>query len=231
MERRFIQQQRAGVTVETRADGGKFIIGYGAVFYRAGDPGTEFVLWDDAYGKAVERIQPGAFDAALRLDDVRGLKNHDPNYLLGRTKSGTMKLSVDERGLKYAISAPDTQVARDAMTEIARGDMSGSSFAFAIRDGGQRWTYEYDKDGRETATRDLLNLELFDVSPVAFPAYEGTTTGIRSRPDAAKDEARASYEADKYAKEAERTVVGMGAAFGAAFGAAVAARARACEVG
>jgi HK97 family phage prohead protease len=67
---------------------------YGAVFFDPDDSGTEYEMYDDVF----ERIMPGAFDKALREDDVRGTFNHDSSCLLGRTASGTMRLSVDRRG-------------------------------------------------------------------------------------------------------------------------------------
>ncbi|WP_134736933.1 HK97 family phage prohead protease, partial [Escherichia coli] len=73
------------------------ILGYGSVFNSRSEP-----LWGFR-----EIIKPGAFDDVLN-DDVRGLFNHDPNFILGRSSAGTLSLSVDERGLRYDIVAPDT---------------------------------------------------------------------------------------------------------------------------
>lgn len=74
-----------------------------------------------------EIIKPGAFDSVL-TDDVRALFNHDPNFILGRSASGTLQLSLDDRGLKYDIDAPDTQTIRDlVLAPMLRGDISQSS--------------------------------------------------------------------------------------------------------
>lgn len=161
------------VGVVERADGKKVISGYAAVFYDPSDPGTEYRMWSDM----VERIMPGAFDDALREDDVRGLFNHEDNNILGRTKSGTMRLSVDKRGLKYEIDPPDTQCARDLMQSLARGDVDGSSFLFrpvenTYRDVDDLWIIERRK------------VKLFDVGPVCFPAYAATEANVRSAADA-----------------------------------------------
>ncbi|MDN8705120.1 HK97 family phage prohead protease, partial [Staphylococcus aureus] len=73
-------------------------------------------------------------------DDVRGLFNHDPNYILGRTTAGTLSLSVNERGLVYDITAPDTQTIRDlVLAPMQRGDINQSSFAFRVARDGEDW--------------------------------------------------------------------------------------------
>ena len=85
------------------------ITGVGAVFFDPRDAGTEFELYEDVR----ERIMPGAFDRCLRQrQDVRGLFNHDPNCLLGRTAAGTMNLSVDKRGLVVEITDAGRQKLR-----------------------------------------------------------------------------------------------------------------------
>jgi HK97 family phage prohead protease len=171
MERRMTPSGE--IKVEKRADGGSTVTGYAAVFYRDGDPGTEYRLGPDV----VERIAPTAFQRALQeKHDARALFNHDPNMLLGRASAGTLRLSVDQRGLRYEIDIPDTNVGKDVATSIARGDLSGSSFAFRINGkGGQRF-----EKGKEQDVRNILDVDLFDVGPVTYPAYEGTTTGLRS---------------------------------------------------
>ena len=161
------------VSLESRADGKKVITGYAAVFYDPNDPGTEYRMWSDM----VERIMPGAFDKALREDDVRGLFNHDDSAILGRTKSGTMRLSVDRKGLKYEIDPPDTSCARDLMQSLARGDVDGSSFLFQPVVNTYR-----EVDGVYFVERN--EVKLFDVGPVAFPAYESTEASVRSVADA-----------------------------------------------
>ena len=171
MERRMTPAGE--IKVETRADGGKTLAGYAAVFHRDGDAGTEYRLGPDI----VERIAPTAFNRALQeKHDARALFNHDPNMLLGRAGAGTLRLSVDPRGLRYEIDIPDTQVGKDVATSIARGDLSGSSFAFSIKGkDGQRF-----EKGKDYDVRHILDVDLYDVGPVTYPAYEGTTTGLRS---------------------------------------------------
>lgn len=171
MERRMTPAGQ--IKVETRADGGKAIVGYAAVFHREGDAGTEYRLGTDV----VERIAPTAFDRALKeKHDARALFNHDPNMLLGRAAAGTLRLTRDDTGLRYEIDLPDTQVGKDVAASIARGDLSGSSFAFSIKGkDGQRF-----EKGKEYDVRHILDVDLYDVGPVTYPAYEATTAGLRS---------------------------------------------------
>lgn len=143
------------------------IAGYGAVFNQRSD-----LLG----GIFVEIIAPGSFDEVLN-QDVRGLFNHDPNYLLGRTVSGTLRLSVDQRGLAYEIDTPNTQTIRDLVVEpLKRGDMSGSSFAMRVAPGGDTW---HEEDG--VIVRTIYKIaELRDVGPVSFPAYPDSSAAQRS---------------------------------------------------
>ena len=150
--------------VEQREDGKKLIRGHAAVFNSETDLG-----WFR------ERIAPGAFSEPIGKDDVRALFNHDENFILGRNKAGTLTMREDEQGLYVEIDPPDTQVARDLVTSIERGDISQMSFGFqTIKDS---WETE------ENAAKDLRTLEkvkLWDVSPVTFPAYQETDVAVRS---------------------------------------------------
>ena len=157
-------ERRALAGVEVRADGEPAITGYAAVFNSLSEE-----LWGFR-----EIIMPGAFDRALKeKHDVRALVNHDPNQIIGRTKSGTLKLDVDDKGLKVDITPPDTQVGRDVLASLKRGDIDGMSFAF--RTISDQWRTE---DGEEI--RELLDLELVDVSVVAYPAYSDTSVSARA---------------------------------------------------
>ncbi len=179
MERRHCPQKTSRVTLEKRSDSSTAIVGLAAVYYD-GTLETEYELWKGT----VERIMPGAFDVAIKQNDTRGLFNHDPNNLLGRQSAGTLKLASVDRGLQYEIDAADTTVSRDVQEHVRRNDLQGSSFSFRITD--ERW----HEDG-DTEVREILAVELFDVGPVTFPAYDSTTTGLRS---AGTDEAQRSYD-------------------------------------
>lgn len=162
-----------GLPVEVRDKAGTagVLSGYGAVFYNAADPGTEYDIFGDGY--VLERIDAGAFDRAIREDNVAGLVNHDPNLLLGRTKAGTMRLSVDAKGLRYEVDLADTQAGRDARTSALRGDLDGSSFSFSVD--AEEWSRVGDNQ-----VRTLKSVRLFDVGPVVFPAYTATTSEARA---------------------------------------------------
>lgn len=142
------------------------IVGHAAVYDQEAEIGRWFR----------EVIRRGAFESALKGgDDVRALFNHDPNLVLGRGRAGTLRLAEDGTGLRVEIDPPDTQVARDLVASIARGDVSQMSFAFrTIED---RWTYS-EEPGKPDF-REILKVELFDVSPVTFPAYTTTDVGLR----------------------------------------------------
>ena len=107
-----------------------------------------------------ERITEGAFDRAIEeQQDVRALWNHDPNFVLGRTKSGTLKLSSDSHGLKVDINPPDTQWAKDLVESVRRGDVDQMSFGFIVRK--DKW---YEDRDTGIAKRELIDVDLFDVS-------------------------------------------------------------------
>jgi len=126
-------------------------------------------------GGFYEVIAPGAFANTIKTADVRALFNHDPNFILGRTKSGTLALSEDEKGLSVRISPPDSIWANDLLQSIQRGDIDQMSFGFSVGEAGQRW----QRSGGDVI-RTLLEVALFDVSPVTYPAYPQTDVSARS---------------------------------------------------
>jgi uncharacterized protein len=165
-----IVERRAFNTIFKRAEGtGRTVTGYAAVF------NSETVIG----GWYKEVIEPGAFDEAIAASDCRALFNHDGNCLLARQSSGTLKLSLDERGLVYEFESPDTTVGNDILVMMERGDLKESSFAFTVKE--QEWREEKDEDGDWEYTRVIKKVEmLYDVSPVTYPAYADTTVAKRS---------------------------------------------------
>lgn len=170
------------------------ISGYGAVFYRSDDPGTEFTLMPGVR----ERILPGAFDGIER-EDVRSTFNHDMSALLGRTKSGTLRLSVDEYGLRYEVDInPDDVQAMSTLAKIRRGDVDGSSFWFYIEDEER---VEDDETG--DSVYEIRKVRVVEVGPVSVPAYQATTAEQRSAHIEARRQQLAAIEAQR-AKAIER---------------------------
>lgn len=123
-----------------------------------------------------EVIRPGAFARALKeKQDVRALLNHDPSLILGRTKAKTLQLRENEKGLFSRIKLPRTSVGRDIAESVGRGDVDGMSFQFMVRK--QNITPETSKTKR---LREILDVDLFDVSVVTFPAFPQTKVGLKS---------------------------------------------------
>jgi HK97 family phage prohead protease len=129
-----------------------------------------------------EVLDRGAFDDVLK-DDVRALFNHESSAILARSKNGegTLKIGTDDVGLWYEFIPPDTQVGRDLVTSLQRGDVDQSSFSFTVSPEGQRWEEKRNGDGPMVATRTITKVSrLYDVSPVTYPAYPDATVALRS---------------------------------------------------
>lgn len=132
-----------------------------------------FETLSDDLGGFREKIERGAFKDAIK-GDVRALFNHDPNMVLGRTTAGTLELEETRDGLAMTVTPPDTQVARDLMTSIERGDITGQSFSFETE--VDEW--ESVENGPDIRTLKKIRA-VFDVGPVTFPAYPDTDVAIR----------------------------------------------------
>ena len=143
----------------------KQIIGHAAVFNRN----------SQNLGGFIEQVAPGAFTKTIGEADVRALINHDPNLILGRNVSDTLTLEEDDTGLAYEITPPDTSVARDWLILMERGDITQSSFSFRPID------VEWGLTSDDFPLRRLLEVALYDVSPVTFPAYPDADSGVSGR--------------------------------------------------
>jgi HK97 family phage prohead protease len=169
IERRFVKK---GAQVRATKSETPGIEGYASVF------NEEYVLWDSGSFRMVEIVKPGTFTRALEeKQDVRCLFNHDANFLLGRTEAGTLRLKQDDKGLQFENDLPDTQIGKDVRTSVDRKDLDGCSFAFTVTK--QSWREE-TKDGKTISTREIEEVDLFDVGPVTYPAYEGTSVSARA---------------------------------------------------
>ena len=133
-----------------------------------------FDVLSEDLGGFKEKIRKGAFANSIKVDDIRALFNHDSNYVLGRNTSGSLILAEDDLGLAIEIDPPDTQFAKDLMTLIGRGDISGMSFGFIVN------VDEWDSTDKDNVIRTLIDISLWDVSPVTYPVYPTTDIGIKS---------------------------------------------------
>lgn len=141
---------------------GRRIEGYAATFGAEARIGNDFT----------EVIAPGAFRSALG-GDVLALFDHNPSKVLGRTRSGTLRLTEDSKGLAFSLDLPDTAAGRDVQALAERGDLGGMSFGFTIPKGGEAW--QGDK-------RTLRAVNLMEISVVsAWPAYPDTSLALRNR--------------------------------------------------
>lgn len=147
------------------------LVGYAAVFNS---------LSEDLGGFR-ESIRPGAFKESLaRGDDIRALFGHDSNAVIGRRSASTLSLTEDEKGLKVEVAIPDTSVGRDLVVSVKRGDITGMSFGFSVVK--QDWA-KVNRDGDVVYRRELIAVDLFEVSAVAWPAYVDTSVEARSKSD------------------------------------------------
>lgn len=155
-----------GIDLQTRSEESEKVIeGYFVVF------NTETELFPGAF----EEIAPGAFDNTMN-NDVRALINHDTAYVLGRTKSGTLQLKVDSKGLWGSIKINENDT--DAMNlyeRVKRGDVDQCSFGFNIL----KEDTDYRDDG--TIKWTIREIDLHEVSVVTFPAYGDTSVQARMK--------------------------------------------------
>ncbi len=177
-------------------NGGTIIEGHAAVFDS----------WSETLGGIFpfkEIVRKGAFNESIGKDDIRALFNHDPNYVLGRNRAGTLELVEDEIGLRVRITPPETSWAKDIQTSIKRGDITQMSIGFIVEE--DKWSTENGMDVRE-----IRKVQLFDVSPVTFPAYTATDVGVRAMQEyngykaEQRNREEAAENAAKKAKEQEK---------------------------
>lgn len=159
-------RERRSAQIEVRAKGRR-LEGYAALFDVQTTIGGSFT----------ETIKPGAFRRSLTGDlltrvDILALVDHDPSRVLARTRSGTLRLAEDSRGLAFDLDVPETSHGRDVLALAERGDLGGMSFGFTVPHDGDDWR------GRK---RELRQVNLHEISIVqSWPAYDGTIVYARS---------------------------------------------------
>ncbi|MFB6556190.1 phage major capsid protein [Streptomyces sp. NPDC056405] len=153
--------------IETRAapqplntDGARKLTGYAVVFNSPTRIGT-----------FTESISPRAWTNTG--DDVLAAWNHDSGSILGRTRSGTLTLTVDSIGIRYDVDLPDTELGRSVHELVKRGDVYGSSFTFIVDD--EEWDYSGD-----IPHRTVIAMRVIELGPVHTPAYPDATVSARA---------------------------------------------------
>src|SRR5216684_1932 len=178
--------------IESGEDGKKYFTGHAAPFNSRSE------ILADKHGRFQEIIRPGAFSRAIsERQDVRHLINHDPSLLLGRTGTqGTTELFEDEIGLGFKTLMGSRTYERDLEQSLERGDISGCSFAFTVHGkDGQRWSQ--DPQNKAMELRELLDLDIGDVSIVTYPTYSQTSAAVSLRtlfPDCIPEEISSHLE-------------------------------------
>lgn len=146
---------------------GKTLSGYAVVF---NSPSKDL-------GGFTEVVSPKAFDG-VDLSNVLMLANHDYSQVLASVKAGTLKLAVDDKGLHFDATLPNTSFANDVYEEVSSGNVDSASFSFAVAQDGD--TFTKDDSGKVVRTINSVK-SLFDVSVVAVPAYDSTSVAVDSR--------------------------------------------------
>jgi HK97 family phage prohead protease len=165
-------QERRYVTLDNRAvtrDGDTIgFRGHAALFERRTWIGPKkWGFW--------EQVARGAFTKSIGESDVRFLINHNPDLVLARTSSETLRLAEDSVGLLADADLAPTSYGRDLAISLERGDVSQMSFAFEVV--RESW----ETLGDDTELRTIDEARLWDVSAVTFPAYEDTDASLRAQ--------------------------------------------------
>lgn len=178
-------QRRLALPPTVRASGdpakpGSKLAGYAARFGVESSVLYDCSIYCDPDGQPlpfVEVLDRGVFDRTLRdMPDVRALYNHDTSAVLGRTASGTLRLSVDDEGLLFEDDLPDTIDGQRARELVRRGDIDGCSFGFSIV------RNQLTQRSGLPAVHTIFDVDLYEISiAVAFPAYPQTDVALRTK--------------------------------------------------
>jgi len=165
-EVRDMERRTLDIGLEVREDGDRRVLtGIAAPF----NSRSEDLGW------FVEELAPGAFDEAIKRSDAAALFNHNPDNLLGRQSSGSLRLEETDNGLRYEVDLPQTPLADSVRELVKRGDLRGNSFAFTVAT--DEWSSL--EDGRQL--RRVMKVDrLYDVGPVVYPAYKATCVSTRA---------------------------------------------------
>jgi HK97 family phage prohead protease len=131
-------------------------------------------------GTFKEIIQRGAItEDTIKASDVFAVIDHDRQRgILARSRNGvgSLKLEIDDKGLKYSFTLPDTQIGAELRSHLERGEITNSSFAFSVT--ADDWAFD---TVTQLYTRHVKSIDyIYDISPVFNAAYEGTEVALRS---------------------------------------------------
>ena len=150
-------------------DDGNVIEGYPIVYDQIADIG-----WFR------EKIARGAATNALKTSDEFVLFNHDPNFPLARRSNGSLEVTEDDHGVKIKADLSKSARGREVHEMVKAGLIDKMSFAFST----EKESWEYSKDKNESDLRTVEEFrELYDYSPVTYPAYKQTELQARSAQD------------------------------------------------
>lgn len=167
---------RDGLEFRERQEGDKTVRTIAGVILYDTDSEVMQDLWGDEF---VEQIAKGAFDRSIRENRILVLWSHDARQVLASTSNGTLRLDNRDDGLHWEADLPDTTAGRDAWESIKRGDVDGVSFGFIARK--EKWSKEDRGEGQKPLyRRTILDADLRELSPVAFPAYPANSVHVRS---------------------------------------------------
>src|SRR4030095_2630599 len=160
-------ERRSVVGLEVRQGGGQpsRLRGYAAVFNSQSLD----------LGGFVEIIRPGAFTRSLKDTDVFAFVEHDPAQIIGRRSAGTLVIGEDAHGLHVEITPIKPRAREHVIENVGVGHLDAMSFAFRVPPDGDQWDLKATPPRRE-----LLQVNLREVSVVAMPAYPATEVAMRS---------------------------------------------------
>lgn len=172
IERRFLRQSE----IRVLSEGSRTIRGYGVVFNRESQT-------LNAGGRRFKEVVRPESAQGVDLSAVLSMHNHNSSRLLGNTRSGTMRVGVDEVGIWYEVDLPESPTGEDVLQSVARGDTQDSSFQFTLTDKGDKWEM---RNG--ILYRDILQFAgIFEMGPVSEGAYPDTTVAQRNMERQARD--------------------------------------------
>lgn len=172
---RTLDVQLSHLTTRQSGDGTMKIGGYAALYNQPSQP-LPFI----------EYIKPGAFDG-VDLSDVLLLYGHEPNQILARTNANSLSLNLDDKGLAFSATLPDTTLGHDTYNNILAGNLRGCSFGFTIADGGEAWSQDQNGQTIHNVTK-IGRLEEISVTPI--PAYNETSVAVQRSLNKFKEETR-----------------------------------------